>query len=103
MKVLIAEDDRKLASFLARAFGEEGYIVDSCRTGNEAIDQASSVSYDLVVLDWMLPERDGLSVCRAIRQFGNRVPVLMLTARGEVSEKVLALNAGADDYLTKPF
>ncbi len=103
MKVLIAEDDKKLASFLSRAFSEEGYVVDACRSGKEAIDQALTIPYALVVLDWMLPDGDGLSVCRAVRQAGNRLPILMLTARGEVGEKVLALDAGADDYLTKPF
>jgi DNA-binding response OmpR family regulator len=103
MKVLIAEDDRKLSQFLIRAFGEEGYIVDSCRTGTQAVEQTRSIAYDLLVLDWMLPEKDGLSVCRELRQAGHKVPVLMLTARGEVGEKVQALDAGADDYLTKPF
>jgi len=88
---------------LVRAFSEEGYVVDSCRSGSEAIEQARLIAYDLMVLDWMLPESDGLNVCRAIRQAGNQVPVLMLTARGEVGEKVQALDAGADDYLTKPF
>lgn len=103
MKILIAEDDRKLQSFVARALSEEGYIVDVCRSGKEAIDQAGRVAYDLIVLDWMLPEGDGLSVCRSLRRGGNRVPVMMLTARDEVGEKVLALDAGADDYVTKPF
>ena len=103
MKVLIAEDDKKLASFLTRAFAEEGYVVDACRSGREAIEQAQSIPYELLVLDWMLPEGDGLSVCRAVRQAGSRIPILMLTARGEVGEKVIALDAGADDYLTKPF
>jgi DNA-binding response OmpR family regulator len=103
MKVLIAEDDRKLSAFLVRAFSEEGYVVDSCRSGNDTIEQARLIAYDLMVLDWMLPESDGLSVCRALRKAGNQVPVLMLTARNEVGEKVQALDAGADDYLTKPF
>src|SRR5256885_5386733 len=103
MKVLIVEDDRKLASFLTRAFSEEGYVVDVCRTGAEALDQLRIITYDLVVLDWMLPERDGLDVCREVRRTGSGVPVLMLTARGEVGEKVLALDAGADDFVTKPF
>lgn len=103
MKILIVEDDRKLVGFLARAFGEEGYTVDSCRSGAEAIEQAAASSYDLIVLDWMLPEFDGLAVCRELRRAGSGVPVMMLTARGEVSEKVIALDAGADDYLTKPF
>jgi DNA-binding response OmpR family regulator len=103
MKVLIIEDDRKLASFLSRAFSEEGYVVDTCRTGAEALQQSRVIPYDLLVLDWMLPEGDGLSVCRELRRLGNTVPVLMLTARGEVGEKVTALDAGADDYVTKPF
>ncbi len=103
MKVLIVEDDRKLSSFLSRAFSEEGYVVDTCRTGAEALQQSRAIPYDLLVLDWMLPEGDGLSVCRELRRLGNAVPVLMLTARGEVGEKVTALDAGADDYVTKPF
>jgi len=103
MKVLIVEDDRKLLSFLSRAFTEEGYAVDLCRTGAEALTQARAIHYDLVVLDWMLPEQDGLSVCRELRRMGNVAPVLMLTARSEIGEKVTALDAGADDYVTKPF
>jgi DNA-binding response OmpR family regulator len=103
MKVLVVEDDRKLLSFLARAFEEEGYAVDACRTGSEALRQLTGVRYDLAVVDWMLPERDGLSVCRELRRMGNQLPVLMLTARSEVGEKVAALDAGADDYVTKPF
>ncbi|MBI5533625.1 MAG: response regulator transcription factor [Deltaproteobacteria bacterium] len=103
MKVLIVEDDRKLLSFLARAFAEEGYVVDVCRTGAEALRQATSIKYELIVLDWMLPEQDGLSVCRELRRIGSSVPVLMLTARSEVGEKVTALDGGADDYVTKPF
>lgn len=103
MKVLIVEDDRKLQSFIARALNEEGYVTDICRTGREALEQLGQITYDLVVLDWMLPEGDGLSVCRSLRERGSRVPVLMLTARDDVGEKVLALDAGADDYVTKPF
>jgi DNA-binding response OmpR family regulator len=103
MKILIVEDDRKLLDFLSRAFAEEGYTVDVCRSGAEATRQATAIHYELIVLDWMLPERDGLSICRELRRAGNSVPVLMLTARSEVGEKVTALDAGADDYLTKPF
>jgi two-component system, OmpR family, response regulator len=103
MKVLVVEDDRKLLGFLTRAFTEEGYIVDGCRTGIEAMKQTSAIKYDLIVLDWMLPEQDGLSVCRELRRIGNAVPVLMLTARSDVGEKVIALDGGADDYVTKPF
>lgn len=103
MRILIAEDDSSLRTFFARALSEEGYVVDVCRTGGEALEQSERVAYDLILLDWMLPEGDGLSVCRALRRGGTRVPIMMLTARSEVGEKVLALNAGADDYVTKPF
>jgi DNA-binding response OmpR family regulator len=103
MRILIVEDDRKLASFLVRAFTEEGYSTDLCRGGAEAQSQARALAYDLIVLDWMLPDGDGLSVCRELRRSGLSAPILMLTARGEVTEKVLALDSGVDDYLTKPF
>lgn len=103
MKALVVEDDAKVARLLARALTEEGYAVDTCASGLEAIRQATAVAYDTVVLDWMLREGDGLSVCRTLRQAGRTVPILMLTARGEVSERVLGLEAGADDYLVKPF
>lgn len=103
VKVLVVEDNRKLGSFLVRALQEEGYAVDLVTSGATALEQAASVPYDLVVLDWMLPELDGLSVCRALRARGSRTPILMLTARAEVSERVVALDAGADDYVSKPF
>jgi DNA-binding response OmpR family regulator len=103
VKLLVAEDDRKLGSFLKRVFVEEGYVVDVCTTGQDALAQASSGVYDLLVLDWMLPEVDGLEVCRRLRERGATLPVLMLTARSEVPERVLGLQAGADDYLGKPF
>ncbi|WP_044251576.1 response regulator transcription factor [Chondromyces apiculatus] len=103
MKVLVVEDNKKLARFLKRALVEEGYVVDEVADGTTAVEQLQAIAYDLVVLDWMLPEMDGLSVCRAVRARGNRVPILMLTARGEVGEKISGLDAGADDYLTKPF
>jgi len=103
VKVLVVEDNRKLASFLARALHEEGYIVDIVEDGAVAREQLSQLSYDLVVLDWMLPTLDGLSVCRAARAAGATVPILMLTARGDVAERIAGLDAGADDYLAKPF
>ena len=103
MKVLVAEDDRKLLGFLTRGFAEEGYTVGTCRNGEEALRDAIQADYDLLVLDWMLPERDGLSVCKELRRVGMSVPVLMLTARGEVGDRVLALDSGADDYVIKPF
>lgn len=103
MKILVVEDNKKLALFLKRALTEEGYIVDSVSDGSTAISQIQSISYDLVVLDWMLPETDGLSVCRTLRAAGSSVTILMLTARGEVNERIAGLDAGADDYLIKPF
>lgn len=103
MKVLVVEDDRKLARFLAKALAEEGYAVDSCRGGREALGEAARNGYALVVLDWMIPELDGITVCRELRRNGNAVPILMLSARADVAERVVALDAGADDYLTKPF
>lgn len=103
VKVLVVEDDRKLARLLHRVLLEEGYIPDGCASGADALTQARSGVYDLIVLDWMLPDVDGLSVCRQLRQGGHGVPVLMLTARGELKERVLGLESGADDYLVKPF
>lgn len=103
MKILLVEDDRKVARFVTRALAEEGYVVDACASGAEGITRATSGVYDAVVLDWMLPDVDGLSVCREVRAKQVRTPILMLTARGELQEKVLGLNAGADDYLVKPF
>lgn len=103
VKVLVVEDDAKLSRFLVRVLVEEGYAADSCATGADALAQASSGIYDLLVLDWMLPDIDGLSVCRRLRQEGMTTPILMLTARGEVRERVLGLETGADDFLVKPF
>ncbi len=103
MKILLVEDNRKLASFLARALHEEGYAVDIVEDGGVARDQMGQLSYDLIILDWMLPTVDGLAVCRAARAAGATTPILMLTARGDVLERIAGLDAGADDYLAKPF
>ncbi|APR82418.1 two component transcriptional regulator, winged helix family protein [Minicystis rosea] len=103
MKILIVEDDTKVARFLARVLTEEGFMADLCASGEGAVEQARSGVYDLVVLDWMLPDLDGLSVCRELRRLGMAIPILMLTARGELRERVLGLTTGADDYLVKPF
>lgn len=103
MKVLVVEDNKKLAGFLARALDEEGYVVDCVKDGATAVQQIQSIAYDLVVLDWMLPEQDGLSVCRRVRALGNSTIILMLTARAEVGERIMGLDAGADDYMCKPF
>lgn len=103
MKLLVVEDNKKLASFLVRAFSEEGYAVDHVAEGELALQQTRSIAYDLIVLDWMLPDTDGLSVCRQLRARGMTTPILMLTARAEVPERIAGLDAGADDYLPKPF
>ena len=103
MKVLVVEDDKKLARFLAQALSEEGYVVDTCSRGRDALTQATNITYSLIVLDWMLPDLDGVTVCREIRRSSSAVPILMLTARAEVGERVTGLDAGADDYMTKPF
>jgi DNA-binding response OmpR family regulator len=100
---LIVEDDAKLAGFLVRAIGEEGFTADRCTSGTDALVQAGAVAYEVMILDWMLPDLDGLEVCRSLRRAGVSVPILMLTARGELRERVLGLDAGADDYLVKPF
>jgi len=103
MRVLIVEDDAKLARFLVKVLVEEGYEAEICRTGSEAMSRVGARCHDLVILDWMLPDLDGLSVCRGVRTAGVSVPILMLTARGELKDRVLGLESGADDYLVKPF
>lgn len=103
MKALIVEDDVKVARFVARVLGEEGFVADVCSRGADAVQQARAVDYDVILLDWMLPDLDGLEVCRELRRGGSVAPIIMLTARGEVRERVLGLAAGADDYVVKPF
>jgi len=103
MRILLVEDDRKAAGLLARGLREEGFVVDLTATLAEGDEAAFVTTYDLVVLDWMLPDGDGIALCRTLRARGQQVPVLMLTARDALSERVTGLNAGADDYLTKPF
>ena len=103
MRVLVVEDEKKTASFVRKALQAEGFAVDLLYDGKEALSAVAHTPFDVVVLDIMLPGRDGLSVVRQMREQRIRTPVLLLTARGEVSEKVEGLNAGADDYLPKPF
>jgi two-component system OmpR family response regulator len=103
MRILVAEDELKMASLLARGLTEEGHAVDVERTGSGALRMARAVEYDAVVLDLMLPELDGVQVCRQLREAGVWTPVLMLTARDGVDDRVAGLDAGADDYLVKPF
>lgn len=103
MRALIAEDDRLTADTLARRLGEEHYAVDVCYNGADALDYLMTTAYDVAVLDIMMPGMDGIAVVRQARQAGRDAPVLLLTARDAVSDRVDGLNAGADDYLVKPF
>lgn len=103
MKLLVVEDEPKMARLLERGLREEGHVVDLCDRGDIALDQALRVPYDVVLLDWSLPEMDGITVLRRWRERGLATPVLVLTARGTVGERVTGLRAGADDYLVKPF
>jgi two-component system OmpR family response regulator len=103
MRVLIVEDDVKMASLIRRALREEGLAADVAITGEDAIWMAGATEYDAVVLDVMLPGMDGFAVCRKLRTEGISSPVLMLTARGAVEDRVAGLDGGADDYLVKPF
>jgi DNA-binding response OmpR family regulator len=103
MRVLIVEDEEKISTYLKKGLEEHGYAVDATRNGREALDWAEAVNFDLIVLDIMLPEIDGLTVCQQLRQKGNQTPILMLTARDTVESRVAGLDAGADDYLIKPF
>jgi len=103
MRILVVEDELKMASLLRRGLVEEGHAVDVARTGDDALWMAGAAEYDAIVLDLMLPGMDGLEVCRRVRERGVWAPVLMLTARDAIEDRVAGLDAGADDYLAKPF
>lgn len=103
MRILIVEDDPDLAGFIQKGLREERYAVDCAHEGEEGLLMAGTTPYDLIILDVMLPKLDGLTVCRRLRAAGNKTPILLLTARGTVEDRVTGLNIGADDYLTKPF
>ncbi|MBC8248339.1 MAG: response regulator transcription factor [Anaerolineales bacterium] len=103
MRILIVEDERRIAAFIKRGLEEEHYAVDVAYDGEEALDWAAVVEYDLIVLDVLLPKKDGIEVCRELRAQGNKVPILMLTARDAIEDRVQGLDSGADDYLVKPF
>lgn len=103
MHILVVEDEKKLAQLLRRVMTEERHAVDVAYEGRSGLELACSINYDLIILDLMLPEIDGLEICRRLRTAGNTSYLLMLTARGAVEDRVNGLNAGADDYLTKPF
>ena len=103
MRLLIVEDEVKMAGLLRRGLQEEGYAVDIAQTGSEAIWAGTENPYDVIVLDVMLPDLDGFEVCRRLREAGRWAPILMLTARDSVPDRIAGLDAGADDYLAKPF
>jgi len=103
VKVLIVEDEHKIANLIKQGLEQEHFIVDIAYDGTAGYDYASSEPYDVIVLDRLLPGTDGLEICKKLREQGNHTPILMLTARGQVMDKVEGLNSGADDYLTKPF
>lgn len=103
MRVMVVEDERRMALHIGRALTEDFFAVDVAHDGERALDLAQASDYDVIVLDIMLPRLDGLSVCRRLREAGRQVPVLMLSARDMVEDRVGGLDAGADDYLVKPF
>lgn len=103
MRVLVVEDEPKIAAFIRKGLEEEHYAVDVAGDGEAALDLAAEVEYDLIVLDILLPKLDGVSVCRHLRESGLATPVLMLTAKDTVDDRVVGLDSGADDYLVKPF
>ncbi len=103
MRILVIEDERKIASFIKRGLREEGYTVDTAFDGEEGYRLTGENEYALIILDVMLPKQDGIALCRQLRNDGIESPVLMLTAKDSVQDKVRGLDSGADDYLTKPF
>lgn len=103
MQILIVEDEEKIANFLRRGLTEEHYAVDIARDGEEGLRKFRINEYDIIVLDLMLPKIDGLAVCREIRTKNTNVPILILTAKDDITDRVSGLDAGADDYMTKPF
>ena len=103
MRILLVEDEPQIADFIARGLSENGHSVDIARDGEEALEWPSAADFDIIVLDVMLPSIDGVEVCRTLRGQGLRTPILMLTARDAVEDRVRGLDSGADDYLIKPF
>lgn len=103
MRILLVEDDRKAARVLKKGLEEEGFVADVAPSGDEGEYLASINDYDLIVLDWLLPGKEGIQLCRELRARGHSTPILMLTAKDAVSDRIAGLDTGADDYLTKPF
>ena len=103
MRLLLAEDERELSNALAAILKHNHYSVDTVANGEDALAYLDAKNYDALILDWMMPKMDGITVLRKLREMGNSIPVLFLTAKSEVDDRVMGLDAGADDYLTKPF
>ena len=103
MKILIIEDDENILSLLTRGFLEDGFLVESTENGKDGEYLASINSYDVIILDWMLPYKSGIEVLKSLREKNIKTPIIMLTAKDEIEDRVLGLNKGADDYLSKPF
>lgn len=103
MRILLVEDEPRMANVIAKGLREQAYAVDLAEDGDAALYQASINDYDLIVLDVLIPQRDGFEVCRELRSRGDTTPILMLTARAAVDDRITGFDAGADDYLTKPF
>ncbi len=103
MHVLLVEDERKITDFVCAGFREQGFAVDHCDNGTEGFARATNGAYDVIILDIMLPGRDGLSILKGLRKSGNATPILLLTARNELDDRIEGLTLGADDYLAKPF
>lgn len=103
MRILVVEDERRIASSLQEALEEEGHVVDLAYDGDTGLNAFSRQAYDMLILDWALPDRDGLDICRSVRRTNARIPIMMLTVRNAVADRVAGLRNGADDYLTKPF
>ncbi len=103
MRILLVEDDRRIARFIQKGLKENAYAVDVVENGEDALYQLDVNIYDLVILDIMIPGKDGFEVCGELREKGNNIPILMLTARDTVEDRIQGLDTGADDYLTKPF
>jgi two-component system OmpR family response regulator len=103
MKILLVEDEKKIADFVCAGCKEQGFVVEHCADGNAGFKLATGGSFDVIVLDIMLPGRDGLSILKGLRKAGHSTPVILLTARNELDDRIEGLNLGADDYLAKPF
>lgn len=103
MKILVVEDEHRIATSLKKGLEQEGYLVDLAFNGDDGLDQANSIDYDCIILDLMLPGTDGIAICKELRKADIHTPIIMLTARGQLSDKLRGFEAGADDYLPKPF